>query len=123
MKKIITILILFITMIVLTACSYNAKSIDDCKENGGKCYYSNESVRNEDSELANSLSLLLLDDNHNMSYHYKANPIDDILWIKYELDVEVSHNSFTEMVSLFDEIITLVNNLYDIQVLSLQYHT
>jgi pantetheine-phosphate adenylyltransferase len=24
---------------------------------------------------------------------------------------------------LFDEIITLVNNLYDIQVLSLQYHT
>lgn len=68
-------------MIVLSACSYDAKSIDDCIEHSGKCYYSNESVKNEDSEIAIGLYDLLLDDEYDINYYYSSNPVDDLLWI------------------------------------------
>ncbi len=114
MKRYFFFLIVFIIAIVLIGCSNEVKSIADCKEQSGKCYYHNESVKNDDSDISEGLFKLLLDDNHDMSYYYKANPIDDILWIEYETDVEISHNSFNEMISLFDDVIILVNNLYDI---------
>lgn len=117
MKKIITVLILFVVMILLTACSYEGKSIDDCKNHGGKCYYNNESVKNDDSELSKGLFNLLLKADHDISFYYDIYPGEDILWIKYQTDEEISHNSFTEMISMHDEIIALVNSLYDIAVI------
>lgn len=115
MKRTITFVVIMILIPVLVSCALTptGNSIDDCMEMD-QCSYLNNDVRLEESDMANDLRELLLNNQDDMIFSYTIDRGGDMLDVTYHTHEDFTADKLDDLMPLLDQIKTVVDTHYDI---------
>ncbi len=119
MRKIFSVNIIIFFIILLTGCKGipHGDSIEDCMETEN-CYYHDNNVKTEGSDLSIALIELLIDQSDDLIFFYSINPGGDSIGFEYYADRDVTYDNIIELIDAMAEVIDTVNGFYSIDDIS-----